>query len=96
MQIAINECQFVQLGYFDNNITYHLLNISLSPLSTIKNLGFTFNNDLKPLQHVCNIIEVANVHCNLIMKCFHSRGHKLLIKAFKTYVRPILEYGTTL
>ena len=29
------------------------------------------------------------------MKCFHSRDYKLLIKAFKTYVWPILEYGTT-
>ena len=35
------------------------------------------------------------MRCNLIMKCFHSRGYKLLIKAFETYVRPIPEYGTT-
>ena len=29
------------------------------------------------------------------MKCFHSRDYKLLIKAFKTYVKPILEHATT-
>ena len=34
------------------------------------------------------------MRCNLIMKCFHSRDYKLLIKAFKAYVTPILEYGT--
>ena len=33
--------------------------------------------------------------CNFILKCFHSRGYKLLIKAFKTYIRPVLKYGTT-
>ena len=43
----------------------------------------------------CNITKVANVRCNLIMKCFHSHDYKLIIKAFKTYIRPILEYGTT-
>ena len=29
------------------------------------------------------------------MNCFHPHDYKLLIKAFKTYVRPISEYGTT-
>ena len=59
---------------------------------TIKDLG-TFNNDLKPSQHVCDITKVANVHSYLIMKCFYSLDYKLLIKAFITYVKPILEYG---
>ena len=95
LQIAIDKCQFLQLGYFNNNITYHLLNTSLSPLSIIKDLGITFNDDLKPLQHVCNITKAATVRCNPIIKCFHSRDYRLLIKAFKTYVKPILEYGTT-
>ena len=36
------------------------------------------------------------MRCSFKMKCFHSRNYKLLIKAFKTYVRPILEYGTIL
>ena len=29
------------------------------------------------------------------MTCFNYRDYKLIIKAFKTYVRPILEYVTT-
>ena len=95
LQIAIDKCQFLQLDYFDN-ITYHLLKTSLSPLSTIKDLGIKFNNDLKPSQYVCKITKVANVCCNFIMKCSHSRDYKLLIKAFKTYVSPILEYGIIL
>ena len=35
------------------------------------------------------------MRCNLIMKCFHSRDYKLLVKAFKPYARSILEYGPT-
>ena len=53
--IAIDKCQFSQQGYFDNNITYHRFNTSSSPLSAIKNLDITFNNDLKPSQIVCNM-----------------------------------------
>ena len=87
--VDIDKCQFLQLGYFDSNITYHLLNTSLSPLLTIKDLGITFCNDLKPSQHVCNITKTANIDCNLTMKCFHSCDYKLLIKAFKIFVRPI-------
>ena len=42
-----------------------------------------------------NVTKAANVRCNLIMKCFHFYDHKSLIKAFKTYVKQLLEYGTT-
>jgi hypothetical protein len=34
----------------------------------------------------------ALVRSRLILKCFHSRDRFLLVKAFFTYVRPLLEY----
>ena len=30
-----------------------------------------------------------------LFKCFYSKDSSILLKAYKTYVRPILEYGTT-
>ena len=42
--------------------------------------------------HVSGIVNKAIVRCKLINKCFASRHAPTLIKAFKIYVRPILEY----
>ena len=48
LQIAIDKCLFLQVGYFDNNNSDHLHNTSLSPLSTTKDLGITLIMILKP------------------------------------------------
>ena len=43
-------------------------------------------------KHIAKIVHTAHVRANLILKTFVSRDSKLLIKAFVTYVRPLLEY----
>ena len=43
--------------------------------------------------HIYNIVRKANTRAKLILKCFHSRDPAVLVKAFNTYVRPLLEYG---
>ena len=44
--------------------------------------------------HISAIVHTAHSCANLILKCFHLRDKELLIKAFCTYVRPLLEYCT--
>ena len=43
-------------------------------------------------QHIANIVHSAHIRANLILKSFVSRDREVLVKAFVTYVRPILEY----
>ena len=91
-QIAVDKCQYLQLGYTDNSIDYTINSTRLVPVSTVKDLGVKINTDLKPSVHIIGIAKAANARAKLIAKCFHSRDYRLLIKAFKTYVRPLVEY----
>jgi len=45
-------------------------------------------------QHICTIVNKVRAKANLIFKCFHSRYRATLLKAFVTYVQPLLEYAT--
>ena len=83
----------LQLSYTDSNIFYHLGTSILAPVANNKDLGFTIDYTLKPSLHIYNIVRKANTRAKLILKCFHSRDPAVLIKAFNTYVRPLLEYG---
>jgi hypothetical protein len=95
LHFSVDKCQFLQLGYFNTNILYRLGTATLTPITNNKDLGFTIDSNLKPSLHINNIVKKANTRAKLILKCFHSCDTALLTKAFITYVRPLLEYGTS-
>ena len=56
-----------------------------------------------PLSRICallNILPIANItrkahrRANLIHRCFIYQNTDLLVRAFKTYVRPMLEHNS--
>ena len=51
-------------------------------------MGFT--------EHIAKIARKAHQRANLIHRCFTSKNSDLLLKAYITYVRPILEYNSPL
>jgi hypothetical protein len=50
------------------------------------------DNHLDFSQHVTNLAAKCHQTANLILKCFRSGDATCLVMAFKTYVRPRLEY----
>jgi len=44
--------------------------------------------------HISYIVHKAHQRVNLILKCFQSRDRALLLRAYCTYVRLLLEYCT--
>jgi hypothetical protein len=77
---------------YSSDHTYTLANSCLSHVNLIRDLGVTVDSSLKFDKHVSLITHKALVRSRLILKCFHSRDRLLLVKAFCTYVRPLLEY----
>ena len=57
-------------------------------------LGITITSDLSPSSHIDRIVSKAHQRANIIHRCFVSRNVDLLVRAFITYVRPLLEYNT--
>ena len=77
--------------YNSFNITNHPIPI----VDYVKDLGITVDSDLKFTNHINDIANKANQRSSLIHRSFLSRNPKNLIQAFKTYVRPIMEYAST-
>ena len=64
----------------------------------VKDLGVLVDDCLKFHLHVnhIHIVSSAFTRANyLILKCFNSRNVQILLRAFKVYVLPIIEYATS-
>ena len=64
-----------------------------SPL-TIKDLGIIVDPQLKFSNHILEMVKKANQRAALIHRSFLSKNTNNLILAYKTYVRPLLEYAS--
>jgi len=62
--------------------------------SCMLDLGIYVDNDLKFAQHISKITHIGHSRAALIQKCFFTRDPEVFIKAYCTYVRPILQYCT--
>ena len=73
----------------------YTINCEELPLvSEAKDLGITVDSHLKFDKHIAKIVHTAHQRTALILRCFESRDKDLLMRAFCTYVRPLLEYAT--
>ena len=96
--ISSSKCNLLELGHSDS---YHPFNLSFTPLNYNKStldLGVTIEQNLKFQQHINQITHRVmirvNQRANLIHHCFTSKNTANLARAFKTYVRPLLEYAS--
>jgi len=95
MEISISKTFVMTVGgrllsFRDYN---YLLNCSnLSWVTSTRDLGVTFDSDLSFTQHVNTIVSTASIRANLLHRCFVSGDRNLLLKAFIVFVRPVLEY----
>ena len=60
---------------------------------TVKDLGVTVDVSLKFADHINSITAKALRRVGLLFKCLITRDHNILVKAFNSYVRPVLEYA---
>ena len=94
LEISVNKCCVMNIGV-ENCSPYLTLDNSVLPVvSHTRDLGVIVRNDLSPSTHVDDIVSKAHRRSKLILRTFVSRDVKLLVRAFITYVRPLLEYNT--
>ena len=95
MQISHSKCNILQIGQSQTSQSIHINNIPIQKVNSVMDLGITIDTDLRFKLHINNIISKANQRSALIRRCFLSHNAQNLIRAFQTYVRPILEYAST-
>jgi len=60
----------------------------------VRDLGVVVDSHLCFSEHIANSASKAHQRANLIQRCFSSSNRVMFVKAFKVYVRPILEFNS--
>ena len=95
LQIAFEKCAFMSIGKSD--ISFYSQNNTLIPkYSNFRDLGIVFDDNIKFNIHINNICSKDYVISNIICRCFISNNSYYLVKACTTYIRPLLEYGSSI
>jgi hypothetical protein len=95
LQIEQTKCYHLCIG--DVSIpttTYSIISHEIDTKKSIDDLGIILTSDLKFSTHCDAIASKAFSRANLILKAFSSNNQNILVTAFITYVRPILEYNS--
>jgi len=73
---------------------YTIAGYTLSVVESVTDFGITYDNKLKFGPHIDKVCSKASSRAKLILKCFQTRSPSILLKAYCTFVRPILEYAS--
>jgi len=94
LSVSVNKCCTLNIGraICDTHLT---INGSVLPtVESVRDLGVSVTQSLSPSLHVSNIVAKANQRAAAIYRAFTSRDIVLLLRAYTTYVRPIVEHDS--
>ena len=97
----LNISYFISFLYLDNrknklNVSMILGGENILQVSQLKDLGVVIDSELKFDKHINQIVSRARQVANLIHKCFMSKDLiYMLVQAYTTYVRSLLEYASS-
>ena len=96
LKISYKKCSVLALSNQRSRPRIELVmgSVALPEVEVVKDLGVIVDNHLKFDAHVHHIVARAHRLANLIHKCFVSKDVYTLMRAFTTYVRPLLEYAS--
>ena len=92
--ISYAKCAILDLGPPAPKPTFHLSSIKLAKTICIKDLGILIDTTLKFTNHILDITKRTRQRSALIYRSFISRDLHNLLRAYTTYVRPLLEYAS--
>ena len=91
LRFATNKCQHLTIAKKNTNNVFFLEGQQISKINQVKDLGVVVSSDLKWSHHITQLRSKGYARCYQILKSFRSRNIWTYIKAYVTYVRPILE-----
>lgn len=98
LPIATHKCAVLHLGKNnnkDNSIIYLLNGVSIQARENVRDLGFKVDKALKFSNHCSMIASKARTAAHLILRALRSNKQETLLKAYRIYVRSILESSSS-
>jgi hypothetical protein len=72
----------------------HINGLAIASASCVRDLGILVDRNMSFSTYVSKVVCKAFARVNLVIKCFLSRDIVTLVRAYTTYVRPLVEYAT--
>lgn len=92
LPLAVDKCSVVHVGRNNPMTVYSLLDRDLEAQNSVSDLGVLVDGSCKFSRHCYSVAQKANKITNMLFRMFCTRDKITLLRAFKTYVRPIAEY----
>ena len=93
MEFNIGKCKVLHLGARNEKYTYEMNGEKIKEVNEEKDLGIWIENSLKSHKQVSEASKKGYQMLGFINRNFASRGKNCLVKLYKHYVRPHLEYA---
>ncbi|EYC26747.1 hypothetical protein Y032_0010g946 [Ancylostoma ceylanicum] len=95
LPLAIEKTHVLSIGNCPADVTYYIGDVKLENVEEVRDLGYTINSNLDFGQHYKNLVNKAMGITYNMFKILKTKDVNVLIRAYKTYIRPIMESGTT-
>ena len=90
------KCCVLHFGRSNMKAQYKINNLDLIKKNQEKDLGIVISDKFKFDTHIDSIVKKANKQLGIITKIFKSKSPSIIIPLYKTFVRPHLEYNSTI
>ena len=92
LDFNVDKCKVIHFGRVNPNTIYALNNKEPKVVEEEKDLGVIVNQDLKVASQCAAAVKTANKTLGLIKRTFSSRSKDVIVRLYKSLVRPHLEY----
>ena len=92
INISFEKCSILHLGRNNKNTVYLLDGNPIKSDTTIKDLGILMSENMSSSEHCMYLFKKCSQISSLICKSFLSRKREFIVKAYKVYVLPLLDY----
>ena len=96
LKFNISKCCVLHFGRANNLAEYKMNNCSIPKKEKERDLGILFSTKFKFDEHMLLIAKKANKQLGIITKVFSKRRPETIISLYKTFVRPHLEYNSSI
>jgi len=92
LEFNVDKCKVIHFGRDNPNTVYAIDGKSVKVVTEEKDLGIIVNKDLK-VAHQCAVAtKAANRILGLVKRTFSSRRKDIIVRLYKSLIRPHLEY----
>ncbi len=96
LNVAPLKCFALYLGFNNPKLDYELNASIIKPAQTCRDLGVNVSDDLTFSNHCLSVCSKTLRDINIMFKCFLTTNCETLGLAYKTFVRPSLEYCSSI